>query len=111
MLKKALFSALGVVLIAQNEIAKAAIDYGINNVNGNVKGTDNTADVAIQNLIATASKFLALLAVLYLLWGGFNILTAGGEEDKVKKGKTIIIHACIGLGVIFLSWSIINWLI
>jgi len=55
--------------------------------------------------------FLAIIAVLYLLWGGFQILTAGGDEEKVTKGKTIIIQAGIGLLVIFLANSIVQWIL
>lgn len=110
MVKKALFSTLAVVLIAQSEIAKA-IGFGEGNVQSGVKWTDQTADVAVQNLVATAATFLAIVAVLYGIWWGFNILTAGGEEEKVKKGKTVLIQAGIGLVVIWLANSIVQWLI
>lgn len=76
-----------------------------------VKWTNNTADVAIQNLITKLATFLTILAVVYALYWGFNILTAWGEEDKVKKGKTILIQALIWLVVIWLSYSIVSWLI
>jgi hypothetical protein len=45
------------------------------------------------------------------LYGGFQILTAGGDEEKVKKGKTTLIQAVIGLIVIFLASNIIRWVI
>jgi len=52
-----------------------------------------------------------ILNVVFALWGGFNILTAGGDEEKVKKGKTILIQAAIGLVVIFLASSIVQWIV
>ncbi len=110
MVKKALFSTIGMLLIAQNEIAKA-IGFGEGNVQWGIKGTEKTADEAVQSLIGTAAMFLAILAVVYGIWGGFNILTAGGEEDKVKKGKTVLIQAGIGLVVIWLANSIVQWII
>jgi hypothetical protein len=55
--------------------------------------------------------FLALAAVLYGLWGGFNILTAGWDDNKVKAGKTILINAWIWLVIIFLVYSVVTWLI
>ena len=33
------------------------------------------------------------------------------DEEKVKKGKTILIQAGIGLVVIFLANSIVSWII
>ena len=111
MFKKVLFSTLGMLLVTQNNIAMAAIGFGENNVQAGIKGSEKTADEAVQSLVGTAATFLAIIAVLYGIWGGFNILTAGGEEDKVKKGKTILIQAGIGLVVIWLANSIVSWLI
>ena len=85
-------------------------------------GTDKAAAVtggledqalgdAIQTYVNFFMTFLYLIAVLYALWGGFQILTAGGEDEKVGKGKTILIQAGIGLLVIFLSGTIVKWVL
>jgi hypothetical protein len=55
--------------------------------------------------------FLGIVAVIYGIYGGFLILTAGGEDDKVKKGKSIIIQVSIGLVIIFLANSLVQWVI
>jgi hypothetical protein len=55
--------------------------------------------------------FLYLIAVLYALWGGFQILTAGGDDDKVSKGKTILIQGATGLFVIWISGTIIKFVL
>ena len=68
-------------------------------------------ETAVQSYVSTFMTFLAIVAVLLILWGGFNILTAAGDDDKVSKGKTIIIQAGIGLVVIFLANSIIQWVL
>jgi hypothetical protein len=46
-----------------------------------------------------------------ILWGAFNILTAAWDEEKVKKGKTILMQAVAWLIVVFLANSIIMWVI
>jgi hypothetical protein len=38
---------------------------------------------------------LYFVAVVFALYGGFQILTAAGDEEKVKKGKTTLINAVI----------------
>jgi hypothetical protein len=48
---------------------------------------------------------------LYWLYGGFNILTAAWEEEKVKNWKKIIINALIWLVVIFLVSTLVEFLI
>ncbi|PID87575.1 hypothetical protein CSB07_00655 [Candidatus Gracilibacteria bacterium] len=52
--------------------------------------------------------FLYLLAVIYGIYGGFTILTASSDDEKVKKGRTIIIQSIIGLIIIFLASTIVN---
>ncbi|KKU75857.1 MAG: hypothetical protein UY02_C0041G0011, partial [Candidatus Giovannonibacteria bacterium GW2011_GWB1_47_6b] len=43
-----------------------------------------------------------------IVWGGFVIMTAGGSEEKVKKGKGIITASVIGLAILFGSWLIVT---
>lgn len=107
--KKALTSicAFGVVGVS----AVNAIDFGEGKLNTEIKGANQTADVAVQQIVANITTFLYIIAVLLALWGGFQILTASGDEEKVKKGKNVLIQALIGLVVIFLAYSIISWLL
>lgn len=106
------YTFVWIFFLIDSYFANAIGDFWVTtNIKEGVKWSNDTADVVIQNLVWTASWFLALIAVLYLLYGWWNILTAGWEEDKVKKWKTIVIQAIMGLGVIFLAYSIVNWLI
>lgn len=70
-----------------------------------------TADNAIQNMVDWLFWFLYLIAVLFILWGGFLILTAAWDDEKVSKWKTILIQRAIWLLVIFIAWAIVNWII
>ncbi len=77
-----------------------------------IAGTSqNSAEVTAQNLINNALMFLSILAVAYGIWGGFQIVTAGGDEEKVKKGRTILIQVVIGIIVIWLAGSVVKWVI
>ena len=49
--------------------------------------------------------------MLFAIYGGFTILTSGGDEDKVKKGKNLIIYVVIGLALVFLASQIVTWII
>lgn len=84
-----------------------AIDPGVSRVSPGL--WDNVPlDERIQWYVVTLMTYLAVIAVLYALWGAFHILTAGWQEDRVKTGKDIIIQAMIGLVVIFLVGSLVN---
>ena len=65
----------------------------------------------LNNILWFIIGLLYFIAVAFALYGGFLILTAGGEEDRVKKWKTTLIQAVIGLIVIFLASQIISWVI
>lgn len=110
LVKTSLYGSFAAFALFQSDVA-SAINFGGDKVDSDLKGSDASADSAIQTLIGNAITFLYLVAVVYALWGGFNILTAGGDEEKVKKGKTILIQAAIGLVVIFLASSIVNWVV
>ena len=55
--------------------------------------------------------FLALIGVIFAIYWGFQILTAGWDDDKVKKGKTTLINALLGIFVIWISWALISWIV
>ncbi len=107
-MKKSLYAVAWLSLTALNS-AHAAINPGT--VSNQWIVTQGSADVVVQRYVQNTLNFLYLVAVLYGLWGGFNILTASGDEDKVKKGKTIIINALIWIVVIFLVGTIVEFLI
>ena len=110
-IQKGFYSVVGFAATTSAALAAStATTFGIDKVN--INGTSaNSVELTIQTLIDRAMMFLALLAVLYGIWGGFQILTAGGDEEKVKKGRTIIIQVVIGIIVIVLAGSIVKWVI
>lgn len=111
-MKNIVKAGLAGATVAHATLVSAAIDFeGSNTVNTGLQGDGASADQAVQTLLARAVTFLYILALCYALWGGFNIMTAGGDEEKVKKGKTVLIQAAIGLVVIFLANSIVSWVI
>jgi len=52
--------------------------------------------------------FFGLIAVvgLFTIWGAFDILTAGGNTEKVTAGRQRIMYAMIGLVVALLSKAV-----
>jgi hypothetical protein len=110
MIQKSFLSAIGVFLVAQNNFV-SAMGFWEGNVSSGLKGSENTADNVVQNLITTAATFLAIVAVVFAIYGWFSILTAAGDDKKVTKGKTILIQAILGLFVIWIANSIVQWVI
>lgn len=74
-------------------------------------GTTGTFIETLDTMLGYVVGLLYFIAVAFALYAGFQILTAGGDEDKVKSGKTTLINAVIGLIVIFLASQIVTWIV
>lgn len=65
---------------------------------------------SIGSIIAAIIKgFLALLGVIFvilILIGGYNWMTAAGDEEKVRKAKDTIQRAIIGFLIIAAAYAI-----
>lgn len=90
-----------------------SLDRGTQVVSGNINSIEKNRkfSVYIQDIIAYLLMFLGIVGVIYIVYAGFNVLTAGGDEDKVKKSKATIFHVFIGLILIFLAFSIVRFVI
>jgi hypothetical protein len=50
---------------------------------------------------------VSLIALLFVVIGGF-MYTTGGVSEQKDTGKTFITNALIGMAVAFLAWTIVN---
>lgn len=55
--------------------------------------------------------YITIGAVIVLIYGGILFVSAAGNEDKLTKGKTIIIWTVIGLLLVLSSYAIVNTLV
>lgn len=60
--------------------------------------------VAIINILL---GFAGILAVLFIIIGGFLMITSAGNENRIKQGKQTLIYAVAGLILTLLSFSIV----
>ena len=62
----------------------------------------------IQIILQTAVKIAGGIAFLSLLYGGFVLLTSGGDITKITRGKTIVTSSIVGLLMIIFSVFILR---
>ena len=65
----------------------------------------------IVGLINLIFILAVIIALLYLIWGGFKWLMSGGDKTAVQGAREHIVAAIVGLVVIFLSYFILNFII
>jgi len=66
--------------------------------------------VEAENIVATIIKtVLSLLGVIFvalMIFSGYQWMTAGGNEDAIKKAKGRIINAIIGLAIVVFAYGV-----
>ena len=68
--------------------------------------------VGIKNIVDFLTEAVAMpVAVIILIYGGVMLLTSGGSEDKIRKGKSALWQAVWGLIIVFAAWLIIDTII
>lgn len=87
---------------------------GVPGTSGAVANGDSKLLDTAKNAINWLLGMLATVALVLVLYAGFMMVTAAGDDTKYKKGMTILKQAGIGLVIVGLSWSIVSlifWLI
>lgn len=91
---------------------------GVSNIG--LAGTTNAAGTGtnlldiIKSFINWILGLLSLIALGMALYGGFQMVTAAGDDGKYKEGFKVLKQAAIGLIVVGFSWIIVSsifWII
>ena len=61
----------------------------------------------VRTAINLLLGFAGVLAFIYLLWGGIQWITAGGDKDALDKARKRITQALIGLSIVFSAYAIL----
>lgn len=87
--------------------ALAAID--------NATNPDNKLPSSLKDTITTVSNtiltLVGVVAVLFLIIGGFQYIASAGNPDSVGKAKNTILYAVIGIVVTILSYAAVQFII
>lgn len=107
------------LLVGVNFVSAASLlkDEIKNKIGGNARSLGDQAgyaatandDAALYLVQTVINVFLSVIGVLllsYILFAGYNWLTAQGEEEKVTKAKDTIKRAIIGAIIIIAAYAI-----
>lgn len=65
----------------------------------------------VGNVIRALLGIVGSLTLLVFIYGGFLWVASAGNEEKITKGKNIIIWASFGLAVIFASYAMVTFIV
>jgi len=100
---------LSIVLVFVFALAPVALAQFQTPSAGNT-GLPNDTSISgfIMKIINIALAVAGLIAVLFLIIGGFRYITSAGNEETAEQAKKIITNAIIGIVVIILSFVIVR---
>lgn len=70
--------------------------------------TTTTLSTILGNVWIFMIVIAVLLALVYLVWGGLNWITSGGDKQKLADARKRVLYAIIGLIIALLSFFFIN---
>ncbi|OGD83758.1 hypothetical protein A2572_00880 [Candidatus Collierbacteria bacterium RIFOXYD1_FULL_40_9] len=60
----------------------------------------------VSNIAAAGFIVAGVITFLFLVWGGVDYLTSGGDKTKIENSQKRISSAIIGLAIIASSWAV-----
>lgn len=69
----------------------------------------HVAIIVALNIVDIALRLLSIIAVGFIIYGGFQYLIARGEPANMAKGKATITHAIVGLIIGIASSAIVGF--
>ena len=75
---------------------------------GQGAGQGDAFVTVVRNFVNWMLGILALIALLVLLYGGFQMVTAAGNEDQYGQWFKILKQAAAGLAMIGIAWFVIS---
>ncbi len=71
--------------------------------------TQTSLGESITTIINYFLGLLGLVAVVFLIYAGVLMVTAGGNDEQVTKARKIIMYAIVGIVIILLSYTIVQF--
>ena len=62
----------------------------------------------LDSLVNGAFMIAAVVAILFIIIGGFRYVTSQGNSDATRTAREMIIYACVGLVITLASFGIVQ---
>jgi len=67
--------------------------------------TDSISEL-IKEIVDWLAQIGGIIAVGMIIWGAIQMLTAGGNPEKIEKAKKTIFWTVVGYAIILIGWGI-----
>lgn len=66
--------------------------------------------LVIMAIFEMLVRIAGIIAVVFVIWGGFQFITSTGEPDKAAKARTTVLNALIGLVIAIVAAPVIGFI-
>lgn len=71
-------------------------------------GLDTVGAATLQTGITLFFVGVAILALIFFIWGGITWITSGGDKTKIQNARNKMVYSVIGLIIAFLAFFIVS---
>ena len=75
------------------------------------EATDITSITDVQEVVTRivgwAQVFFYIIATLFIIFAAFKYLTSGGEDEKVKEAKNMLIYSIVAIAIAAVSGGVV----
>ena len=64
----------------------------------------------INSLLPLVFWFAGILLFVYLIYGGYKMLTSMGDEGAIEEAKGTITNAILGIAIVFVAYFVAQWM-
>ncbi len=107
----AMSATMGTAVLANTPADTAVSDFGLATARPASYASDQTLQQTIASIINVALGLLGVIALVIILAGGFEWMTAGGNEEKTTEARKRIIAGVIGLAIILSAYAIAQFVL
>ena len=75
------------------------------------KDVDQTPEAIVGKIIKAALSLIGVVFLILIVYGGYLWMTASGNEERLKKAKTIITNATVGLIIVLMAYAITYFIV
>ena len=82
--------------------------YAINDITVENPGGIEDINKLVNDLIKFVLGLAADLTFAFLIWGGIEWITSGGDKQKYEAARNRITAALVGLAIVAAAWALMN---
>jgi type IV secretory pathway VirB2 component (pilin) len=76
----------------------------------NAQTTTSTLENILTKIKDTLKTLGYIVCVIFMIIGGYQMITASGDPKQFEKGRNTLLYAAIGFVVILLADNIVDWI-